>query len=221
MKHPELDLLIFDWDGTLADSAGLIVDSMQAAIVALDLPARGDEEIRQLIGLGLDDVLRTLYPELDQVHLLSLLEAYRRQFVGSGHNEAGLFEGALEVMAELHATGYRLAIATGKSRNGLERALNHHHSLRPLLSASRTADETASKPNPLMLRDLLRELGVPPQRSVMIGDTDFDLDMARAAGVVPVAVKGGAHPLSRLQDARPAAILDGLMELPGWLKRYR
>lgn len=212
------DLLVFDWDGTLADSEALIVGTMQSAIADLRLPARTDTQIRELIGLGLNEALAQLYPEFELPELLQLLERYRARWIGGGEpREAPLFAGALDALRALHGNGYRIAIATGKSRRGLDRSLQHHADLRALLSSSRCADETQSKPHPQMLLELLDEEGVGPERALMVGDTDYDLLMARDARMEAVAVACGVHPLERLQRAAPRHILPDVGRLVGWL----
>lgn len=214
----QFDLLIFDWDGTLADSEALIVGAMQAAISELKLPTRSDREIRELIGLGLNEAMASLYPEFELPQVLQLLEGYRKRWVLSGLKEAPLFPGALDTLRILHAEGYRLAIATGKSRKGLERSLDAHVELRTLLSCSRCADETVSKPDPRMLHELLEQEAVDPGRALMIGDTDYDLIMARSAGMPAVAVACGVHPRERLQLADPLHILGDVTGLQDWLR---
>lgn len=211
------DLLVFDWDGTLADSESLIVGAMQGAIVELQLPARSDRQIRELIGLGLNEALQSLYPDYELAELLGLLSGYRARFAESGLKEAPLFPGALDCLRGLHAQGYRLAVATGKSRRGLDRSLDTHVELRSLLSSSRTADETVSKPHPQMLNELLEEESVESDRALMIGDTDYDLLMARSAGMPALAVACGVHPRERLLAAGPAHILDDVTGLAAWL----
>ena len=211
-------LLIFDWDGTLSDSAAMIVGAMQRAIVALKLPARSDESIRELIGLGLNDALSRLYPEMELPHLHDLLNRYRAQWLSEGAGEAPLFAGTLVAIRDLHGSGYQIAIATGKSRKGLERSLRHHVELRPLILASRTADETASKPDPLMLTELLAELQLPPEQALMIGDTEYDMAMARAIGMHGLGVTCGVHHPQRLRDAGAEALIEHVGHLPGWLK---
>lgn len=216
MKH---QLLIFDWDGTLADSAAMIVGAMQRAITALKLPERSDESIRELIGLGLNEALGQLYPEIELPHLQQLLSSYRAQWLSEGAGEAPLFEGALEAMQELHGAGYQIAIATGKSRKGLDRSLRHHIDLKPLVLNSRTADETASKPNPLMLTELLTEFGMKPQDALMIGDTEYDMAMARAIGMPGLGVTCGVHAPQRMLDAGAGTLLESVRDLPGWIKK--
>lgn len=211
------DLLIFDWDGTLADSERLIVDSFQAAIADLNLPARDDKAIGQLIGLGLAEGMQTLYPEIDTDELIRLLMSYRAKFVGSGHQEAPLFQGAAETLAELAERGHLMAVATGKSRPGLKRSLRHHSVLAPLFAATRTADETANKPDPLMLRELLEELEVPVERALMIGDTEYDAAMARAIGMPMLGVTCGVHEPGRILAAGAMALVESVSALPRWL----
>jgi phosphoglycolate phosphatase len=218
------ELLVFDWDGTLADSAALIVAGMQRAIAELRLPARTDAQIRELIGLGFYDAMERLFPEFtpDQVH--KALEDYRRLLVGGGHAhhgpaEAPLFEGALEMLRELRGAGYRLAVATGKSRSSLQRSFARHPELRDLIGSSRCADETASKPDPLMLRELLELEDLPPAAALMVGDTEFDVQMARSADVHSVGVACGVHEHERLRAAGALEIIDSVGHLGAWLRR--
>lgn len=214
------ELLIFDWDGTLSDSAQLIVDAMQGAIAALGLPVREDEQIRELIGLSLEDGLKRLFPALDQAALYALLGGYRRQWLsptGGGAAEAPLFPGAEGVLNSLHAAGYGLAIATGKSRVGLDRSLRHHADIKPLFWVTKTADQTASKPDPKMLREILQELDVRPDRALMIGDTEYDAAMARAIGMPALGVACGVHDAGRIRAAGALAVIESVADLPGWL----
>ena len=221
MNHQKpYDLLIFDWDGTLSDSAQLIVDAMQGAIAALGLPPREDEQIRELIGLSLDHGLKLLFPELDQAALHALLGGYRRQWLsptGGGAAEAPLFAGAEDALNSLHAAGYGLAIATGKSRVGLDRSLRHHADIKPLFWVTKTADQTASKPDPKMLREILQELDVRPERALMIGDTEYDAAMARAIGMPALGVACGVHDAGRIRAAGALAVIESVADLPGWL----
>lgn len=214
-------LLIFDWDGTLADSAAMIVGAMQSAIHGLQLPPRPDSAIRELIGLGLNEGLQRLYPDLEVTGLRRLLDDYRSHWLAEGAGEAPLFAGALEAIAALHGQGYRIAIATGKSRRGLDRSLRHHAALKALVSNSRCADETASKPNPLMLAQLLADEQLTPTDALMIGDTDFDMEMAAAIGMPAVGVACGVHAPQRLRDGGARAVLELVRDLPAWLGRDR
>ncbi len=211
------ELLIFDWDGTLADSAGQIVAAMQAAITGLALPPRSDESIRELIGLGLNEALARLYPELELTGLRALLDSYRARWLSEGAGGARLFDGAFEAIAALHAQGYRIAIATGKSRRGLDRSLRHHAELAGLVINSRCADETASKPDPLMLRELLADENIAPERALMIGDTEYDMAMARAISMPGLGVACGVHEPGRLRRVGAAAVIDSVAGLPGWI----
>jgi phosphoglycolate phosphatase len=213
------ELLIFDWDGTLADSAAQIVGSMQAAIEALKLPPRTDHEIRDLIGLGMQDVLQRLFPELGTDDLMRLLGSYRQRYLTAQPPEAPLFAGALPALRRLHADGYRLAVATGKSRAGLRRSLEHHQEVRAMLASSRTADETASKPDPLMLKELLEEQELDADRALMVGDTEYDAQMAAAIGMTMVGVACGVHDDGRLRLAGASVVLEYVAHLPVWLSR--
>ena len=216
------DLLIFDWDGTLADSAAEIVSGMQRAIAQLQLPVRTDAQIRDLIGLGFSDAMARLFPEFAPEDVEKVLEEYRRWIVaggapGHGPAEAPLFEGALPALQTLHASGYRLAVATGKSRSSLKRSLLRHPEVHTLLSSSRCADETAPKPDPLMLRELLEQEDVPAQRALMIGDTEYDVAMARAVAMPALGVSCGVHDCERLVQAGATALIEHVAALPRWL----
>lgn len=213
------DLLIFDWDGTLADSLGQIVRSMQIAISELGWAPRTDLEIGQQIGLGLSDGLRRLYPDISRAEINELLACFRQQWLtlGTGQAEAPFFAEAESVLQTLFDTGYVLTVATGKSRAGLNRALSWHRGIRSLFLATRTADETADKPNPLMLVELLAELGVPASRALMIGDTEYDAAMAAAIGMDCVGVATGVHTPARIQKAGAITVLPSVSHLPAWL----
>lgn len=217
----KVQLLIFDWDGTLSDSAAQIVNAMQGAIRGLSLPPRTDESIRELIGLGINEALGRLYPEIELPHLQNLLSGYRAQWLSEGAGEAPLFAGALNALQQLDKAGYRLAIATGKSRKGLNRSLRHHAEVNALVQSSRTADETASKPDPLMLRELLEEHELPPEAALMVGDTEYDLDMARSIGMAGVGVTCGVHDGGRLQRSGAKILLEDVSCLPEWLASTR
>ncbi len=220
MPAKPYDLLIFDWDGTLSDSAQLIVSTMQQAISGLSLAPREDGQIRELIGLGLADGMGRLYPEMDTPTLLALLENFRRNWMksaGTAPAEAPLFHAADSVLQALHAQGFALGIATGKSRAGLKRSLAVHSHIRPLFASTRTADETANKPDPLMLSEILAELGVPAERALMIGDTEYDAEMARAIGMPMLGVACGVHDAGRIRAAKAVAVIDSVADLPRWL----
>lgn len=220
MQRP-YDLLIFDWDGTLADSAAQIVGSMQAAIRDLGLPARDDSAIGELIGLGLAEGMQRLYPEIRTDELIRLLMEYRARFAGAGHNEAPLFAGVEEALRALRDLGFSLAVATGKARLGLDRSLHRHHTIRALFAATRTADETANKPDPQMLRELVQQLDMPVERALMIGDTEYDAAMARAIGMPMLGVTCGVHEPQRILAAGAMALVASVSHLPSWLQDRR
>ncbi|WP_333839311.1 HAD-IA family hydrolase [Pelomicrobium sp.] len=209
------DLLVFDWDGTLVDSAAAIVASVQAACRDLGLPEPSEEAARYIIGLGLKEALTALVPELPASRHGELVERYRLHFLARDH-DIPLFPGARETVEGLHARGYWLALATGKSRRGLARALGAT-GLAPYFHASRCADECFSKPHPAMLQELLEEFALAPQRALMIGDTVHDLQMARNAGVPALAVAYGAHPKQALMALEPLGCVESVAELNQWL----
>ncbi len=211
------ELLVFDWDGTLMDSEARIVDSFQASIAELHLPRRTDQQIRFIIGLGLEESIQRLYPdEFNHQLALNLMEHYRQHFFSPTAVATPLFPNTAEVLHELVSSGYQLAVATGKSRRGLNEALQQTR-LQDLFVATRCAEETFSKPHPLMLQEILAELSIPAQAALMIGDTDYDLQMAINAGVAAAAVSYGVHERAHLLACNPLICLDNLNELPPWL----
>lgn len=211
----QFDLLVFDWDGTLMDSAAVIVASIQAASRDIDLDAPSDEAARHIIGLGLNEAVAALFPDLPQSGYARLTDRYRHHFM-SQDAQIPLFEGAAETVRELHDAGFLLAVATGKGRRGLERVLDHT-GLRPWFHATRCADESFSKPHPQMLLELMDVLGAEPRRTLMIGDTSHDLQMAANAGVPSLGACYGAHPKSGLVSLSPLACAETFGELREWL----
>lgn len=211
-------LLIFDWDGTLMDSLGRIVGCMQEAGRDIGLGTLAEEDVRDIIGLGLPEAINKLCPELDAQQAEALRQRYAHHFVHADMPPALFYPGVDLLMPELASRhGLGLAVATGKSRRGLERMFDQTES-RGWFLASRTADETRSKPHPLMLEELLAELAVPVSEAVMIGDTEYDLEMARALGMDRVAVSYGVHDVARLSASEPRFIAHGFPELVDWLK---
>ena len=208
-------LIVFDWDGTLLDSAGGIVECIQEAARDLRLPVPARETASHVIGLGLHDSLRTAVPALPEDQYQEFAEAYRRHFLARQGSMA-LFPGVRELLQDLHAAGYRLAVATGKSRRGLDHALDST-ALRRYFAASRCADETNPKPHPAMLLELMAHFAAAPGQALMIGDTSHDLEMARSAGVDAVAVTYGAHPGDALRALAPRACVASVPELRAWL----
>jgi len=211
------DLLVFDWDGTLMDSAGAIVAAIQAACRDLELETPPEERARHVIGLGLSEALQHAVPGLAEDRYPLMVERYRHHYLSRDH-ELRLFAGAGEMIAELAAEGFMLAVATGKSRLGLDRALQVS-GLGPYFHDSRCADECHSKPHPQMLEELMTAFAARPERTLMIGDTTHDLQMARNAGVASLAVAYGAHPPEALDALEPLARLQAVDELRAWLRQ--
>lgn len=209
------DLLIFDWDGTVLDSAGHIAESIQAAAADLGLQAPSDKQARHIIGLGLQDALTFLFPELPAARYPELAERYRAHYLAPDRQIA-LFPGAYDSIQRFRADGFSLAVATGKSRRGLERALQDS-GLGPFFHASRCADEGLPKPHPDMLLYLLDAFQLKAERALMIGDTTHDLEMARSARVPAVAASYGAHPRASLEALEPLACVDSFHELARWV----
>jgi phosphoglycolate phosphatase len=204
MAREQFDLIVFDWDGTLMDSTAHITRSIQAACRDLGLPVPADEAASYVIGLGLREALQIAAPTLDPSEYPRLAERYRFHYLVKDQTTE-LFAGVREMLQELRDQGYLLAVATGKSRVGLNRALDQSR-LISLFDGTRCADETFSKPHPAMLHELTRELGQDPARTVMVGDTTHDLQMAINAGVAGIAVTYGAHAAGSLSALSPKFI---------------
>lgn len=215
MSSRRFDLIAFDWDGTLFDSTALITRSIQAACQEVGAPVPSDERASYVIGLGLRDALMHAAPGFPPERYPELGAAYRRHYATRQH-ELVLFEGVIEMLQDLKARNHCIAVATGKSRRGLDEALDSSQ-LRGLFDGTRTADETASKPDPLMLQELMTELGAAPQRTLMIGDTTHDLLMARHAGAAAVGVSYGAHEHQSFDEYTPVFVAHSARELHQWL----
>jgi phosphoglycolate phosphatase len=212
------ELLVFDWDGTLMDSAAAIVEAIQAACRDLDLPPPSDERARHVIGLGLADAMRHAVPDLAEEHYPQMVARYRHHYLSRDH-ELRLFDGIAELLAELAEAGFMLAVATGKSRVGLDRALQVS-GLKSVFHDSRCADECFSKPHPQMLEELMAAFAVVPEKTLMVGDTTHDLMMANNAGIASLAVAYGAHPPEALDGCSPLARLQTVAELRAWLRTH-
>lgn len=210
------DLIVFDWDGTLMDSTAVIAGSIQAACRDLGVDEPDDATARHVIGLGLAEALRHAVPHLPQHRHGELADRYRYHFLAQD-GAMPLYEGARDTLDELRAAEYLLAVATGKSRAGLNRVLDSS-GLKPYFHASRTADETFSKPHPAMLHELMEELMVEPERVLMIGDTTHDLQLARNAGVDAVGMTHGAHGEEILRELEPLTLVDDFVALRNWLR---
>ena len=209
------DLIVFDWDGTLFDSTMLIVRCIQAACRDLAVVVPSDADAAYVIGLGLHDALKHAVPGLPPERYPELGGRYRHHYTASQH-ELVLFPGTLPMLQALKSRNHLLAVATGKNRRGLDDALAHSQ-LQGMFDATRTADETAGKPNPLMLQQLMQELGVTPERTLMIGDTTHDLMLARNAGTARVAVSYGAHEPDVFAEHGPLFVAHNTAELQSWL----
>ncbi|MGY4535337.1 phosphoglycolate phosphatase [Pseudomonas sp. TE3786] len=216
--RPDYELLIFDWDGTLVNSIGRIVAALHKAARECDLPPRSDAELKAIIGLGLPEVVVALYPDLDDAELAArYCRSYSASYLELESTPSTLFPGVAESMAAFRAAGYKLAVATGKGRHGLNRVLADQ-GWTDFFDTTRCADETASKPAPLMLEQILAECGVAPERALMVGDSLFDLDMARNAGMDSVAVGYGAQSLDTLSACGPTLMVEHFSELRAWLE---
>ncbi len=212
------DLIVFDWDGTLYDSTGLIVQCIQAACRDIHAPVPDDAQAAYVIGLGLHDALRHAVPGLAPDAYPHLVARYRHHYFAQ-QDALVLFPGVLDMLAELKARSHRLAVATGKARRGLDLALANAQ-LQGVFDATRTADETAGKPHPLMLQQLMDELDTAPERTLMIGDTTHDLLLARNAGTPRVAVSYGAHDPAAFAEHEPLFVAHTPAELRGWLLQH-
>lgn len=213
----ELNTLIFDWDGTLVDSIQKIVDAMQAGADEVGLVVPSAEAVRGIIGLGLPEAIASLYPDLEDPCLAAALrQAYSDWYIRLEQVPSPMFEGVKETLDACREQGFMLAVATGKSRRGLDRILDQH-GLTDYFDATRCADETASKPDPMMLREILLQLGAAPGQALMIGDSDFDMLMARNAGMQSVAVSYGAQSRERLLCCDPVHCIDEFIEFHGWV----
>jgi len=206
-----LDVVVFDWDGTVIDSTATIARSIIAAAVDLGLPAPSFEQASHVIGLGLRDALARAVPTLPVERAAEFSARYRYHYLAA-EDTLELFDGARAFIEALHASGARLAVATGKNSPGLARALDAT-GLRPFFCATRCADQTHPKPHPAMLLELAEELEVPVGRMLMIGDTTHDLQMAHSAQVKSVGVTYGAHPREQLASHAPVALVDSVAQL--------
>ena len=212
------ELLIFDWDGTLADSIGRIVEAMNAAAERAGEAPSHDDAVKGIIGLALGEAIHTLYPHLTLVQLERFRQHYADIYTALDQKPSPLFEGVVESLEAFRAEGYHLAVATGKARRGLDRVLKAH-GWEDYFDITRAADETASKPHPLMLEQILAHCEVRPDQALMVGDSSFDLQMARNAGMGSVAVSYGAQSIDALKLYEPRLAIDRFSELHAWLSQ--
>ena len=211
----QFDLIAFDWDGTLFDSTAIITRSIQLAVGDVGGTVPSDHEASYVIGLGLMQALAHAAPDVPQDKYPELGERYKYHYMRH-QNDISLFPGVLAMLADLRAQSHLLAVATGKSRRGLDEAL-HTVELKDVFHASRTADETAGKPHPRMLHELMAELGVPAERVLMVGDTTHDLQLALNAGCASVGVSYGAHEPAAFELLKPRFIAHSVAQLHEWL----
>lgn len=212
MNSP-VKLVIFDWDGTLFDSVGQIVSSLQFAAQQFQQPLT-DADAKSIIGLGLPEVAQQLFPTVPELHA-DILQAYSEHYVANSVNDAW-FEGVAEMLAALKDAGIKLAVATGKSRKGLDRVLHQTQSM-DLFHATRAASETRSKPHPLMLEEVLAETGVYAHEAIMVGDTSYDLEMAMNIAMPSVGVTYGVHTPETLAQFKPLSIVNDVSSLHAFL----
>ncbi len=210
------DLIVFDWDGTLMDSEARIVHCIQLAAADVGLAVPSNEASRDIIGLGLDEAMARLFPGQRSSSLAALVEAYRTHWLGPDAEPSRMFAGAESLVQTLHAGGHLLAVATGKSRRGLDKALDES-GLQAFFHHTRCADETFSKPHPQMLLDILTDLDTPPGRTLVVGDTEYDMQMAANAGVSAVGVSHGVHAPERLMAHGATHCFENLFDLSHWL----
>ena len=209
------DLIIFDWDGTLANSTQMIIDCISEASADVGLPVPDASAAGHVIGLGLFEAVAVLFGELGETQFQQLVARYRFHY-HARDEQTPLFDGVAETISELETQGFLLAVATGKGRNGLNKSLERC-GLARYFHATRCVDECRSKPDPQMLNELMDELGVTPARALMVGDTSHDLEMAQNAGVASLAASYGAQPLQTLSQYAPLAHFDSFTKLRQWL----
>lgn len=203
---------MFDWDGTLIDSSEKIILSMQRAADTSGLPVLSDRQVKSIIGLGLPEAIHTLYPEVDLASREQFREHYAQHYLEADQIPCEFFSGVMETLEHFKSEGHELVVATGKSRRGLDRILTNM-GLRDFFHGSRCSDETQSKPHPKMLQELLQEFSRQPREAIMVGDTTFDMEMARRAEVPRIAVSYGVHSVDELKKFDPKAVIDKFSDL--------
>lgn len=211
-----MDILIFDWDGTLIDSADKIVRSMQAAAADAGMPIPTEAQVKNIIGLGLPEAIDTIFEGVSSEKNEEVRKGYAKHYVAADQTPCPFFPGVIEALNRFKEQGYILAIATGKSRKGLNRMLANT-GLSDFFHITRCADETKSKPDPLMLQEILAQY--PNKTACMVGDTEYDLGMAKAVNMLSIGVSYGAHAVDRLVKHEPALIIDHFSELEAWLEK--
>jgi len=216
-KGNKYKVIIFDWDGTLVDSTARIVDSMQMAAAEVKMPKLTNYTIQQIIGLGLPEALKKLWPEISLEQLQQMRTLYSANFSNHSNVHVDFFPQAHDFFEQLQSLGYVLAVATGKTRKGLDEMLDGM-AVRDVFAITRCADETTSKPDPHMLDEILTELKLTGEQALMVGDTSFDLDMAKAIAMDSVGMTHGAHASEILLASGAKALCHDLTELLDWIK---
>lgn len=209
-------LLVFDWDGTLMDSAAHIIHAVCAAAEDAGLGIPAEEQVRHVIGLSLPKAFEAVLPDADEGAYVRFVEAYRKRFWQASIHGHALFPGARDVLLELKQAGYLLAVATGKGKHGLRRALENDDLLE-VFDVTRCSEETTSKPDPHMLREILEDLSLSARDALMIGDTSYDMEMAARIGMDRLAVSYGVHGRDLLHPHAPLGYLEDIRALPKWL----
>jgi len=213
---PAYKLIIFDWDGTLMDSQARIIDCLRNAADDLQLNQLSDKTLKNIIGLGLNEAISSLYPHLQDAQIIHFADRYRYHFLTANDTPSGLFDNVKQMLEGLNNKGFMLAIATGKARRGLEPVLNET-GLKALFHGSRCADETRSKPHPQMLEELLDEFGLMANDAIMVGDTEYDMLMAKSIGMDALAVSYGVHDKDDILKHKPLICVDSVLEMSDWL----
>ncbi|WNO61169.1 HAD-IA family hydrolase [Rheinheimera sp. MMS21-TC3] len=212
MQQADVSLVIFDWDGTVMDSIGRIVSSMQAAARLAKLPVPSDFAVKQIIGISLDPAFDILFPGLSQTQRQQLFNHYRQQYLEYDTTPTPLFNGVEQVLQQLKDKNVKLAVATGKARKGLQRMFAET-GLAAYFDTSRCADEAQSKPHPDMLEQILQQLDIPAAQAVMVGDTSHDMKMAQTIAMPRIGITHGVHGRDILSQYAPKAIIDSIPEL--------
>jgi len=216
MSLKSYQCIIFDWDGTLMNSADKIALCLQAAAADIQLPVPTLAAAKDVIGLGLHDAMQVVFGGLDKAVTDDLVERYRHHYLHANQTAQPLFDGVREGLAELQQSGAFLCVATGKARRGLDRVL-HQETLQDMFVYTRCADESRTKPHPQMLHDILDYLALEADRALMIGDTSYDMEMASGAGMDAVAMGYGVHSTERLRACGAQQVFDDFSQLLGWL----
>lgn len=212
------ELIVFDWDGTLMDSHQRILDCLKAAANDCAAEQLSDDEFSNVIGLGLKEATQSLYPRFSPREVNAYADRYRHHYLVGNNTHSPLFKGARDVLQSLKDAGYRMAVATGKGRQGLDLVLEESQ-LGAFFLSTRCASETLSKPHPQMLEEIMHELAIEPEQTLMIGDTEYDMELAQNAGTHSLAVSYGVHSLDRLLKHSPLGHINQINELPAWLHK--